>query len=36
MLFLGKRVTAEEAQVANLISEVIPKDRLMEEVRVCV
>jgi len=34
MLFLGKKLTATEAQIANLVSEVIPRDRLIPEVRV--
>lgn len=32
MLFLGKKFTAEQAYVANLISEVLPRDRLLPEV----
>lgn len=32
MLFLGKKMTAQEAQVANLVSEVIPRHRLIPEV----
>lgn len=32
MLFLGKKFTAEQAYVANLISEVLPGDRLLPEV----
>lgn len=32
MLFLGKKMTAHEAQIANLVSEVIPAPRLLPEV----
>jgi enoyl-CoA hydratase/carnithine racemase len=32
MLFMGKKLTAEEAREAHLIAEVIPRDQLLPEV----